>query len=38
MATDAFDPNTVASYWQVEAQESFAVAGHLVEKGDYSYD
>jgi HEPN domain-containing protein len=37
MTPDAFDPNTVASYWQTEAQEALTVADHLVEKGDYSY-
>ena len=32
-----FDAKSVADYWLIEAEESLRVAGHLVEKADYSY-
>jgi len=34
---DRFDAEAVALYWSTEAEESLTVAGHLVEKADYSY-
>jgi len=34
---DEFDSDAVARYWFAEAEETLAVAGHLVEKADYSY-
>ena len=35
--SEDFDAQAVARYWFVEAEETLMVAGHLVEKGDYSY-
>lgn len=32
-----FDAEPVARYWFAEAEETLTVAGHLVEKADYSY-
>ena len=32
-----FDADAVARYWFAEAEETLTVAGHLVEKRDYSY-
>ncbi|HSV99272.1 MAG TPA: HEPN domain-containing protein [Sedimentisphaerales bacterium] len=32
-----FDAQAVARHWFNEAQEALTVAGHLIEKGDYSY-
>ena len=37
METEAFDVEQTKTYWLTEAQEAIRVAGHLVEKGDYSY-
>jgi len=37
MNSERFDKNTVAAYWRTEAEEAFAVAQHLMERGDYSY-
>jgi len=37
MSPDGFDAQAVAQYWFAEAEEALTVAGHLVEKGDYSY-
>jgi HEPN domain-containing protein len=34
---DEFDAEAVSQYWFTEAEDSLTVAGHLVEKGDYSY-
>ena len=34
---DEFDAEAVVRYWFAEAEESLVVAGHLVEKADYSY-
>jgi HEPN domain-containing protein len=33
----SFDTESVVQYWLIEAAEALEVAGHLVEKGDYSY-
>jgi HEPN domain-containing protein len=37
MVSDAFDSETVARYWLTESDEALIVAGHLIEKADYSY-
>ena len=37
MSSEDFDAQAVAGYWFAEAEETLAVADHLVEKGDYSY-
>jgi HEPN domain-containing protein len=31
------DIETIKRYWVAEAEEGLNVAGHLFEKGDYSY-
>ena len=36
-AKDGFDAEAVVQYWCTEAEDSLAVAGHLIEKKDYSY-
>jgi len=33
----SFDSRKVIAYWRDEAEEDLKVAGHLLEKGDYSY-
>jgi HEPN domain-containing protein len=37
METEKFDIERVKTYWLTEAEEALQVAGHLVEKADYSY-
>lgn len=37
MNADQLDVERVARYWLIEADEALRVAGHLVEKADYSY-
>lgn len=37
MSPEDFDTQAVAQYWFAEADEALTVAGHLIEKGDYSY-
>ena len=35
--SESFDSAAIARYWFTEAEETVAVADHLIEKGDYSY-
>ena len=37
VSPEDFDAQAIAQYWFTEANETLTVAGHLVEKGDYSY-
>lgn len=37
MGPEQFDVERVKTYWLTEAEEALQVAGHLVEKADYSY-
>lgn len=37
MSGKNFDIGQIVHYWTEEAEEALAVAGHLHEKGDYSY-
>ena len=37
MKTDELDVETIKQYWIAEGEEALTVAGHLFEKGDYSY-
>jgi HEPN domain-containing protein len=37
MGSEKFDVDQVKAYWESEALEALRVAGHLVEKEDFSY-
>lgn len=37
MDKEQFEAKAVARYWFAEATEALTVAGHLMEKADYSY-
>lgn len=37
MRSEQFNIERVVQYWQTEANEALEVAGHLIEKADYSY-
>jgi len=37
MTEEKFDSEEVKTYWLSESEEALRVAGHLLEKGDYSY-
>jgi HEPN domain-containing protein len=37
MTEEKFDSEEVKRYWLSESDEALRVAGHLLEKGDYSY-
>jgi HEPN domain-containing protein len=37
MAEEKPDFEEIKNYWLTEAEEALRVAGHLLEKGDYSY-